>query len=880
MTWEIGAYSVGSTLPTPTALPIAVTGWDIGAYRAPAYYYYYVNMPVGSDSYYVNFPVVSTYDYYINLLSAGGLPTPEDRPVATTGWEIGAYSIFISSPEAQLLYTLDNPNPFSTSTEDGFGLTVAADGEYAIIGAPYEDDAQGAGTGKAYIYNTTTGVLVHTLSNPNAYDTNVDDAFGYSVAISGDYAIVGAPYEDDAGPKGPTEGTQSGKAYIFDVITGALVHTLDNPNAYDTSIEDQFGYAVSISGNYAIVGAPYEDDASGLTGGSGKAYIFDVTTGTLLYTLDNPNSGNASVFGYDLFGFAVSVSGTRAIVGAYSEDDAGNPQSGKAYVFDVTTGTLLYTLDNPNTFGTSANDLFGGYLDISTSLAVVSAIVEDDAGGTESGVVYVFNALNGALLHTLVNPNAFDTSASDNFGSTVAISSGNYVIVGARGEDDAGGADSGKAYIFDGLSGELVYTLDNPNAYDTSAGDRFGTSVAIGNNYAIVNAYREDDENGIDSGKAYIFEAFTGSSFTLERAQTDTTDDPYSYNTSYGWSIAIDGDRIIVGAFSKYDGENSIPLVGEARVYELSTNALLSVLKNPIDPQFSQETFFGDAVDISGDYAIASARYGSVYIFNVTTGALVHTLPSPSGDAVVGISGDYAVTSAFNNHLKVYSVTTGALIRTIDNPGVSTGFGADNDISGDYAIVGSYFEDKAYIFNVTTGALVHTLNNPDPYDGGSGFTDQFGYSVAISGDYAIVGAWREDDAGGLNSGKAYIFDVITGALVHTLDNPNAYDTSTDDEFGESVAISSNYAIVGAYQEDDATGLSSGKAYIFDVTTGVLLKTLDNPNIYVGNTEPDWFGRAVAISDDWAAVGAPQETWDAPGYGALNNTGYVYLYKSS
>ena len=158
-------------------------------------------------------------------------------------------------------------------------------------------------------------------------------------------------------------------------------------------------------------------------------------------------------------------------------------------------------------------------------------------------------------------------------------------------------------------------------------------------------------------------------------------------------------------------------------------------------------------------------------------------------------------------------------------------------ISGNYAIVTTYQENdaggddsgKAYIFNVTSGALVHTLDNPNAYGTSAG--DYFGWSVAISGNYAIVGAILEDDAGGLSSGKAYIFNVTSGALVHTLDNPNAYGTSQADYFGNSVAISGNTAIVGAYFEDDAGGTSSGKAYIFNVTSGALVHTLDNPNAY-------------------------------------------------
>lgn len=95
MTWEIGAYSVGNTLPTLSTPPVATTGWAIGAYNPPVEptYHYYANMPTGSDSYYVNFPAVSTYYYYANLIADTGWPTPVSPPVAATGWVIGAYKV-------------------------------------------------------------------------------------------------------------------------------------------------------------------------------------------------------------------------------------------------------------------------------------------------------------------------------------------------------------------------------------------------------------------------------------------------------------------------------------------------------------------------------------------------------------------------------------------------------------------------------------------------------------------------------------------------------------------------------------------------------------------------------------------------------------------
>ena len=413
--------------------------------------------------------------------------------------------------------TLDNPNAYGTGEFDLFGHSVAISGNYAIVGAYGEHDAGGIASGKAYIYNTTTGTLLHTLDNPNAFGTSENDFFGWSVAISGNRAIVGAYQEDET--EGFSSGNNSGKAYIFDVTTGNLLHTLDNPNAFGTSDFDRFGYSVAISGNYAIVGAYQEDDADNIA--SGKAYIFDVVTGNLLHTLDNPNAYNI-IAGGDNFGDAVAISGNYAIVSAVFEDDAGGLASGKAYIFDVTTGSLLQTIDNPNAYGTSQLDTFGNSVAISGDRAIVGARNEDDDGGSVSGKAYIFDVTTGNLLHTLDNPNAYDTSASDEFGWSVAIS-GNYAIVGARMEDDAGGSNSGKAYIFDVTTGNLLYTLDNPNAYDTSAGDQFGWSVAISGDYAIVGAYVEGDAGGIASGKSYIFEIVNPPSTILSPVDVNIT---------------------------------------------------------------------------------------------------------------------------------------------------------------------------------------------------------------------------------------------------------------------------------------------------------------------------------------------------------------------
>ncbi|NBU02839.1 MAG: T9SS C-terminal target domain-containing protein [Bacteroidetes bacterium] len=166
-------------------------------------------------------------------------------------------------------------------------------------------------------------------------------------------------------------------------------------------------------------------------------------------------------------------------------------------------------------------------------------------------------------------------------------------------------------------------------------------------------------------------------------------------------------------------------------------------------------------------------------------------------------------------------------------------------------------------------------------------SDEFGISVAISGDYLIVGAYAEDeDASGNNSfngaGSAYIFKNNAGNWVQ-LNKIVASDRSFVDRFGEAVDISGDYAIVGAYFESqDASGgntlTTSGSAYIFKNTAGSWKQV--NKLVASDRSAEDRFGEAVAISGNYAMVGAWNEDEDANGSVTMNDAGSVYIYKNA
>ena len=395
------------------------------------------------------------------------------------------------------LITVHNPESTDPGS-DNFGNAVAIYGETVVAGAK-NNGIEGANSGRAYIINALTGTILHTLTNPNMYSSHASDFFGYSVDVSETHVIIGAPYEDSAA----TRGTDIGAAYIFDKSTGALVHSL-SASTWNRQDGNNFGFSVAIDGNYAVVGAPGEDQSSTPTFYNGGAvYIYDVTTGEVIQNIQSSSIEYQQV---SRRGWAVDISGDYVIMGA-PYDVTGQSTGGRAYLWHIPTGTML-SLGNPKA---SSSDYFGYSVAISGDYAVVGAMYEDETD-TNSGHTYVYRVSTGALIQSIANPNTYSTANSDGFGRAVAISD-NKIIVGARDEDDADGTSSGTVYIFDAETGVLESTITNPNVVGTSSSDWFGGVVAMYEDRVIVGAAREDGNNPdhldpqYDAGKVYIIDA-------------------------------------------------------------------------------------------------------------------------------------------------------------------------------------------------------------------------------------------------------------------------------------------------------------------------------------------------------------------------------------
>lgn len=727
---------------------------------------------------------------------------------------------------ANLTQTASNPNP-SNFQEQHFGSSVSASGAYRIVGDK-GDGAGGYNAGSAFVYDTATNALLFTLVSPAPED---GDLFGISVFTDGVHAIVGAT-GDNSGA------SNAGSAYIYDVATGNLLFTLNNPTLGDG---DFFGETVAIDGNYAVVGAPRED-----AGGNhkGAAYIYDVSTGNLLFTLSDPTPSNNEGFGY-----RVDIDGGYAIVSAY-EEDTGAYGSGAAYIYNLATGALVSSFNNPTP---GSYDRFGSSVAIDDDHAIVTARY-DDTSGMRIGSAYIYDLATGNLLHTLMNPSGV---TGDYFGSSAAIS-GDYAVVSAVDADNASSRD-GAVYIYNVVTGNLLFTLVSP---DPSPNKAFGSSLSIDGNIITIG---EDAAGAQDDNSVYTFDVTTGN--LIDTIGDPTPEAPSDYSTS----VAVSQSVTIVGDPGHSDtGLQS----GVAYIYDTATNTLLFTLDNPSP---NTGAYFGHSVAVDNNFAIVGAHgddtgavsAGSAYIYNVTNGNLLFTLTNPFPDqndyfgSSVAISGSYAIVGAYNDDVGtgragatyVFDVATGNLLFTLNIPMPDAGdtFGYDIAIDGNHAIVGAFADDtgaqgtgSAYIYDVTSGNLLFTLNNPD-----LGVNDYFGRSVSIDGSYAIVGAFLDDTYAG-NSGSAYIYDVATGSLLFTLNNPTP---AAGDGFGAAVAIEGGYAIVGA-PGDDSTGNSAGAVYIYNVSTGQLVFTIESP-------VSDWaysFGTSVDINDNVVVVGALDGTY--------------------
>lgn len=305
-----------------------------------------------------------------------------------------------------------------------FGWSVAIEGDLAAVGALFADGVHASTSGAVYIYTRTAGSW---SEQQKLSGTATSDWFSRAIALWGDTLVVGAPQED-------TLAADAGAVHVYQ-RAGGVFNEIALLTASDGAAGDGFGEAVAIAGDRIVVGAPHDDDNGG---SSGAIYVFDRVGGGFLETVKlTPLGGTSGAW----FGKAVATNGSRVAGGAYRADRLTPPRLfdvGAAYVFSDAGGAWL---EEGTLFASdaSAGDEFGWSLAFAGGELFVGA---DQASGT--GAVYRFADQGGGWTE-IEKVVASDASSGAAYGWSLARD-GATVLAGATGATSPAGT-TGACYV-------------------------------------------------------------------------------------------------------------------------------------------------------------------------------------------------------------------------------------------------------------------------------------------------------------------------------------------------------------------------------------------------------------------------------------------------
>jgi hypothetical protein len=722
--------------------------------------------------------------------------------------------------------------------------------------------------------------------------------------------------------------------------------------------------------------------------GSGVVKIYDGRNGFVtdanppdLITTIHPPESAASPFDTGNFGYSVAISPdqTKIAIGAFAYDDTLGANSGRVYLYSTGPNPedwqLLHTYTNPNYYNTGTSDQFGYALSLTNTHIGVSAIYEDTGSYYSIGAVYVFHTTSsnqyGLTFQKQVDSNTIENN--DYFGYSIAMY-GDIIAVGAPYEDISSTVDEyGRMYMFNHVTGQQLTNSQLYYIYNSSYSTLAGYHVRGNSRYFYFSA----PNDFYNSGRVYAFYHNGNQAFSIN-----------GVGGSFGYSFDVDYDHLYVGSYSTdrittYDassGSNQGTLYNpNVNTQSSSDNFGFMVRCNNSDGNSycTQVHISARNEDfVNSDGGLSGTNSGVIYIYDDANGSAYsmardydwrppandldfsrrydeyfgQAMDTSSTKLVVGapLEDDYSGTSAQSNSggAYVYSIETGNLLASLTNPNIygttnSDYFGASVAISDDYIAVSAHREDVGgmndsgvvYVYDASTYQLLHQIYNPNNYNNGS--SDQFGGSgwdtskdtMAISGDYLIVGAPWEDSTN-FTTGAAYVFSLQTGQLIRThthSTNSNAYfgwsvcandtyyyiaskngdeyysanyggvtcydlatgteqwvagqNSESSDEFGFSIACTNDNLVVG-HRYSDYVGTNQGRIWVWNAETGASRFDIRNPENVGYSSSSDYFGWAVAVDDQYIFVGAPytDAQYNIDGYTYNRaNLGVVYQY---
>ncbi len=414
----------------------------------------------------------------------------------------------------------DVPPP---NSQEYLGVALGLEGTTVLVGAPDKLSGGFDRSGIVRLYDAPSGASLGKLKPLDPENTK---NFGVSIATGNGLAVVGAPI--DGGPSSAT-----GALYLFDIATKSQLFKMTAPIPHPGA---RLGDACALDSQWVIGGAPF-DDGNGSQ--SGAAYVFDSASGAFLHEL------TASIQAGDQFGHAIAAGGGLAVVSAPLADLSG-VDSGRVFVFDLATGSLLRELQ-PS--GLGAGDLFGWSVSVDGGRAAVSQ---------GWGRVVLFDLATGGTLAT------YDLPAEVHNGAVSAVSlEGNRLLVGQAIEGGALGKNlTGRAALIDVNSGDLVAMLAD---FDGQLGDLYGNAVLVRGGYLLAGAPSKD--GGLaDQGGVFVYSQCSGTGTTYCSPGVPNSTGSPGQLAAFG-SDVVSEDNLVLRALDLPPGRFGMLLVSDTQTF-------------------------------------------------------------------------------------------------------------------------------------------------------------------------------------------------------------------------------------------------------------------------------------------------------------------------
>ncbi len=803
------------------------------------YFFLSLLLLLGSTSY-AQFQEVAQYDDYpTNLEHTSrdhlGVSVAMDGAYIVSGTNdhmgIGAAYVFYNN--GVTFDTLAVLTPSDGNIGDSFADAVAISGDVIVIGSAGQD-ANASNEGAAYVFiKPSSGWedMTETLRLP-ASEIGSNSKFGTSVAISGDNIVVGATGMNGAGA-----------AYVYEKPSTGWIDILEPTaklNSSDGVNADSFGSSVDISSDYIAVGALGDDDNGS---SSGSAYVYEKPIGSWVDATETAKLTASDGVAFVLFGQRLSISNDVIVVASkYALS-----KQGVAYVYVKPLGSWVTATETAKLTASDAasSDFFGASISMSGDVIAVGADSDDD-NGSGSGSVYIFEkpSLGWATMTETTKIHPSEAFSGDGFGKSVCID-GDYLAAGATyfdGEWD----DSGAVFVFAkdpaGWAPSVEIAKLLPRNHPNINNLKIGSQVAIDNNIAVIG-------EGIEGFRIVEVLEFDGLNWgkvaTLSPSDGSTGD-------RFGESLSVSGDVIVVGSPANATG-------GTVYVYEKPSTGWEDMTETAKLSSSDVSGFdnFGESVSISGDLVGVGASgvddngssSGAVYVYEKLGAGWV----TATEDAKL-LASDGAGSDGLGSSISVSNdiIVSGA--HTVDNGGSNKG--------------------AAYVYKKPVSGWVNATETAKLSASDAEDSDYFGRSVGISGDVIVVGADGDDD-NGTSSGSAYVFEKPSSGWVNATETAKllASDGTSYDNFGYSISISGDVIVSGAYGVE-GSGVYNGAAYIFvKPISGWASNTEDQILSASDESSYFYFSYSVAISNNYIIGGSPY-------YGnTFYHKGSAYLFQA-